>query len=447
MSAPFIPQNITVHLGPPGSNADNVTLPFPDYIKNVASSEIYPTWPENALRANIYAIVTFALNRIYTEHYRSQGYNFDITNSTAFDQQFQPGNEVFENISRLVDEQFNDYVVKNNQIQPYFTQYCNGTTVTCRGLSQWGTVALARQGLTPYEILQRYYGNDINIVFNAPIKGSIQSYPGIPLRMGIVSNDVLTIQRELNRIAANYPSIPRIPQANGIFEARTQAAVKKFQEIFNLDVDGIVGRNTWYKIKYIYSGVKRLSELYSEGIVKTEDERLYAETLRLGDRGIEVRTVQYYLNFLGTFNQYLPEIAVDGIFGNETLNSVLKFQELYGLDVDGVIGRNTWNTIQNAYDGVLLSLPEEYTSYSSLLYPGYIITTGASGNVVMQIQNYINTIAANDRSVPSVAVDGIYGDKTAAAVTAIQKQAGLPAVGQVGPLTWNTIVELYNSYR
>ena len=229
MSAPFVPQYITVHLGAPGSKADNVTLPFPDYIKNVASSEIYPTWPENALRANIYAIVTFALNRIYTEHYRSQGYDFDITNSTAFDQQFQPGNEVFDNIGRLVDELFNDYVVKNDQIQPYFTQYCNGTTVTCRGLSQWGTVALARQGLTPYEILQRYYGEDINIVFNAPIKGSIQSYPGAPLRMGIVSNDVLTIQRELNRIAANYPSIPRIPQVNGIFEARTRAAVLKFQ--------------------------------------------------------------------------------------------------------------------------------------------------------------------------------------------------------------------------
>ena len=447
MSAPFIPQNITVHLGAPNERAANVTLPFPDYIKNVASSEIYPTWPENALRANIYAIVTFALNRVYTEHYRSQGYDFDITNSTAFDQQFQPGNEVFDNISRLVDELFNDYVVRNGQIQPYFTQYCNGTTVTCRGLSQWGTVALARQGLTPYEILQRYYGNDISIVFNAPIKGNIQSYPGIPLRMGIVSNNVLTIQRELNRIAANYPSIPRIPSPNGIFEARTSAAVKKFQEIFNLDVDGIVGRNTWYKIKYIYNGVKRLSELYSEGIVKTEDERLYAETLRKGDTGIEVKTVQYYLNFLGTFNQYLPEIAVDGIFGNETLNSVLRFQELYGLDVDGIIGEKTWNRIQEAYNGVLLSLPEEYTSYASLLYPGYIITTGATGNVVMQIQTYINTIAANDRSVPFVDVDGIYGDRTAAAVTAIQAASGLPTVGQVGPLTWNAIINMYNNYR
>ncbi len=444
---PIIPESITVHLGPPQSPAENITLPFPDYIKIVASSEIYPTWPENALRANIYAIVTFALNRVFTEHYRSQGYDFDITSSTLYDQQFKPDNEVFDNISLLVDELFNDYVVKQGQIQPYFTQYCNGTTVTCRGLSQWGTVTLANQGLTPYEILQRYYGEDINIVFNAPIKGNIPSYPGIPLRMGAVSNDVLTLQRELNRIAANYPSIPRIPQANGIFEARTQAAVKAFQEIFNLNADGIVGRTTWYKIKYIYNSVKRLSELYSEGIIKTEAERLYAETLRQGDTGIEVSTVQYYLHFLGRFNPLLPEIAIDGTFGRETYNAVVKFQELYGLEPDGIIGEKTWNRIQDAYNGVLLSLPEEFTSYASLLYPGYIITTGAAGSVVAQIQTYINTIAESNRAVPSVAVDGVYGEQTAAAVTAIQSLAGLPEVGQVGPLTWNTIVNLYNDSR
>lgn len=447
MPTPVIPEYITVHLGTPKSNARNVRVPFPEYIKNVASNEIYPTWPEEALRANIYAQTTFALNRIYTEHYRSQGYDFDITNSTAYDQSYDPNHDVFSNISKIVDELFNDYVVKQGQIQPYFTQYCNGTTVTCAGLSQWGTVTLANQGLTPYQILQRYYGNDINLVFNAPIKGDITSYPGIALRLGSAGEEVRTIQRQLNRIASNYPAIPRITPTNGIFESRTEAAVKAFQKIFNLTADGIVGKNTWYRIKYIYNSVKRLSELYSEGITITESQRQYPKVIKQGDRGIEVRIIQYYLAFLGFFNPNLSQISVDGVFGNETYNAVVNFQQLYGLTPDGIVGRSTWNMIQNAYEGVLNSLPNEYKSYSSLLYPGYIITTGATGNVVTQIQTYLRTISRNNSAVPSVTVDGIYGQQTAAAVTAVQKLSGLPQNGQVGPLTWNAIVNLYNEYR
>ncbi len=447
MATPVIPEYITVHLGTPKSSARNVRVYFPDYIKNVASNEIYPTWPENALRANIYAQTTFALNRIYTEHYRSQGYNFDITNSTAYDQSYNPNSEVFSNISRLVDELFNDYVVKQGQVQPYFTQYCSGTTVTCAGLSQWGTVTLANRGLTPYQILQRYYGNDINLVFNAPVRGDIASYPGIALRLGSAGEDVRTIQRQLNRIAANYPAIPRITPTNGIFESRTDAAVRAFQRIFNLSADGIVGKNTWYRIKYIYNSVKRLSELYSEGITISESQRQYSTVIRRGDRGTEVRIIQYYLNFLGFFNPRLSQIGVDGVFGNETYNAVVNFQRLYGLTADGIVGRTTWNMLNNAYNGVLNSLPNEYKSYSSLLYPGYFITTGASGNVVTQLQTFLRVIAQNDRSVPMVTVDGSYGPQTAAAVTAVQRQAGLPQNGQVGPLTWNAIVNLYNEYR
>ena len=175
---PYIPETITVHLGSPDSNAPNVTVDFPTYVKNVASSEIYPTWPENSLRANIYVIVSFALNRIYTEWYRSRGYDFDITSSTQFDQKFINGREIFENISRLVDELFNDYVRRQGSIEPLFTAFCNGTTVTCGGLSQWGTVGLAQDGLTPYEILQYYYGDDIDIVRNAPVRSASPLIPG-----------------------------------------------------------------------------------------------------------------------------------------------------------------------------------------------------------------------------------------------------------------------------
>lgn len=441
---PIVPEFITVHLGRPNAAARNVRVPFAQYIKNVASSEIYPTWPENALRANIYAEITFALNRIYTEYYRSRGYDFDITNSTQFDQYYVEGRDIFENISRVVDDIFNDYVVKQGQIQPYFTQYCAGT---CEGLSQWGTVTLANQGYTPYRILQYYYGNDIDIIKNAPIKTNTPTYPGSPLRLGSGGEDVVEIQRELNRIAANYPSIPKISGARGYFEQTTQNAVRQFQRIFNLDPDGIVGKDTWYKIKQIYNGIKGLSELYSEGITISEAERKYERVLQKGSSGSSVRILQYYLSFLGYFNLKLPYISIDGIFGDETRDAVLTFQSLYGLDVDGIVGRDTWDMIQNAYAGVLTSLPDEYRSYSSLLYPGYIITTGASGKVVEQLQTYLKTIAANTPSVPDVTVDGYYGDQTKNAVLAVQRLEGIEQNGQVGVLTWNAIINLYNQFR
>lgn len=447
MPTPVIPDYITVHLGRPNSPARNVRVPFTDYIKNVASSEIYPTWPENALRANIYAQVSFALNRIFSEYYRSRGYDFDITNSTAYDQAYVDGRDIFSNISKIVDELFNDYVTKGNQIQPYFTEYCDGRTVSCRGLSQWGTVTLANQGRTPYQILQNYYGNDINIVRNAPVKNIPESYPGTLLRLGSVGEDVRTIQRQLNRIRRNYPAIPSIPEANGYFDAATRSAVRTFQNIFGLDVDGIVGKSTWYKIKQIYNAVKKVSELYSEGITMSEVDRIFSKVVRRGDRGTDVRSIQYYLAFLGFFNDNLPEIKVDGIFGSATENAVRTFQSQYGLTVDGIVGRNTWYRLQDAYYATLNSLPDEYRSYSSLLYPGYTLTTGASGNVVTQVQTFLRVIAQNNNSVPLIAVDGIYGERTKDAVEAVQRLSGLPVNGSVGPLTWNAIVNLYNEYR
>lgn len=281
---PVIPETITVHLGAPDQAAENVTIPFAEYIKNVASSEIYPTWPEAAIRANILAQISFALNRIYTEHYPSQGYDFDITNNTQYDQNFVRNRDIFENISQIVDDIFNDYVVRQGSVEPLFTQYCNGTTSTCDGLSQWGTVDLADQGLIPYEILQYYFGDDINIVFGAPVQGIERSYPGVPLRQGSAGEDVRILQRQLNRISDNYPAIPKL-LVDGFFGVETEAAVREFQRIFNLTPDGIVGKATWYKIKKTYNGVKGLSELYSEGISFDEAQRQFSRQLQLGDTG------------------------------------------------------------------------------------------------------------------------------------------------------------------
>ena len=346
---PIIPEYITVHLGPPDSNTQNVTVPFIDYVKNVASSEIYPTWPENALRANIYAIISFALNRVYTEHYRARGYDFDITNSTQFDQAFVPDREIFENIGYIVDQIFNNYVVRQGNIQPLFTAFCNGTTSTCAGLSQWGTVQLAEEGQTPFSILQTYYGNDIGIVENAPVGFTTESYPGVPIKEGDAGNNVRILQTELNRIARNYPAIPKIEKENGIFGVDTTESVRKFQEIFSLPQTGEVDKSTWYKIKQYYNGVKGLADLSSEGISVAEATVPFANEVSAGMSGIPVTTVQYYLSIIAYFNGALEPVPRSGTFGPETVAAVERFQEFYGLPVTGIVDNATWNTITKIY--------------------------------------------------------------------------------------------------
>ena len=358
---PVIPENITVHLGAPTSNAQNVTVPFTDYIKNVVSSEIYPTWPESALRANIYAIISFVLNRIYTEWYPSKGYDFDITNTTQFDQAFVPDREIFENISQIVDEIFNDYVIRQGNVQPLFTTFCNGTTSTCSGLSQWGTVNLAEQGRTPFEILQNYYGNDIGIVENAPVSDDVESYPGVPLRIGDAGNNVDIIQTQLNRISQNYPAIPKITDAEGIFGVSTENAVREFQKIFNLSQTGVVDKSTWYKIKQYYNGVKGLAELSSEGISISEAAVPFTDELSEGISGIPVTTLQYYLSILAYFNGALSPVIRSGYYGPETVQAVERFQTFYNLPVTGVVDQNTWNVISQAYIDTVSALPSGYS--------------------------------------------------------------------------------------
>ena len=443
---PYVPQRITVHLGTPNSDAQNVTVSFSDYVKNVASSEIYPTWPEEAIRANIYAQITYALNRVYNEFYRSQGYDFDITSETQFDQKFIKGRDIYENISRIVDEIFNDYVVRQGRIDPFFTAYCNGTTTTCAGLSQWGTVSLAEQGLTPYEILQYYYGNDIGIVENAPINANIPSYPNVPLRVGSSGNDVKTIQLQLNRIRQNYPAIPLIENPNGIFGISTRNAVQTFQRIFNLNPDGIVGKGTWYQLKYIYNGVKRLNELTSEGLTIAEVTRPFPEVLQEGETGIDVQTLQYYLNFIAYFSDgVLPSVSVDGIFGPSTTAAVIAFQNLLGIPADGIVGLQTWIQLEQAYQDILRTLPPGIEGNRAKPYPGFFLSEGQQNESVRDLQTYLRGIAEYTGVIPVIPVTGYFGSQTNAAVSALQAQNGLPVNGAVGPVTWNLIRRLYDS--
>ena len=348
---PFVPQQITVHLGSPSSDAPNVTVSFADYVKNVASSEIYPTWDVSALRANILAITSFALNRVYTEFYRSRGYDFDITNNTAFDQAFVNGRSYFSTISRLVDELFNDYLRRPGFVEPLAAKFCNGTTVTCEGLSQWGSQNLADQGLSDVQILRSYYGN-VEIVNNAPIRGNTNSYPGTPLRRGSTGPYVVIIQTELNRIAQNYPAIPKIPTVDGIFGSRTEASVRAFQQIFGLEDDGIVGKATWYELVRLYVAVNRLAELRSQGQQFYSINWEYPNGLTVGSRGDKVRHLQYMLSVLSAYINEIPTIAVDGIYGVETERAVLAAQRWFGLPQTGVVDATTWDEIYDQFSGI-----------------------------------------------------------------------------------------------
>ena len=348
---PFVPQNITVHLGPPTSDAPNVTVSFSDYVKNVASSEIYPTWDESALRANILAIVSFALNRVYTEFYRSRGYDFDITSSTAIDQAFVNGRSYFENISQLVNELFNDYLRRPGFVEPLASKFCNGTTVTCEGLSQWGSQNLAQQGLNSTEILRRYYGN-VEIVNNAPVRGYTSSYPGTPLRRGSTGPSVVVIQVELNRISRNYPAIPKIPTADGIFGSRTEAAVIAFQQIFGLEPDGIVGKATWYELVRLYTAVTNLSELRSQGQQFFQINWEYPNALQEGDTGDKVRHLQYMLSVLSAYIPQIPRLSIDGIFGPATAAAVTAAQRWFGLPATGRVDAVTWDEIYDQFSGI-----------------------------------------------------------------------------------------------
>ena len=439
---PVVPENIIVHLGKPGEAARNVTISFVDYISNVACSELYPTWPEEALIANIYAIITFTMNRIYNEWYRSKGYNFDITSSSAYDQAFVYNRATYENINNIVEEIFDNYVVKGNQVQPLFATYCDGRKSTCSGLSQWGCVSLANEGKKHLDILKYYYGNDISIVYNAPVSDNVAGYPGEEIGLGYAGNPVIAIQRDLKRIRQNYPAIPNINDTYGIYNNETENAVKKFQEIFSLPVTGIVDKATWYKIKYIYTSVKKLSDLYSEGLSKQEATFLYQDVLDYGDTGIEVEYIHYYLNALSYLDNDIPRLPTNSIYNNNTIAIVKAFQNKYGLPVTGVFTYRDWKILRDAYDSILDSFGNEYKDYIYELYPDYFLTRGTTGDDVIRFQRFLLKICKYDHSIPGVRVNGIFDELTEKSVFKLQKDYGFDVNGIVGPLLWRKVVEL-----
>jgi len=377
---PYVPEFITVHLGPASQSAENVTVSFPDYIKNVASSEIYPTWELSALRANILAQISFALNRVYTEYYVSRGYPFQITSTTATDQKFIKGRNIFDNIDRLVDDIFNDYIRRQGFVEPLAAKFCNGTTVTCDGLSQWGSQELAQQGLDSMAILRRYYGNDIELVVEAPVQGLQNSYPGSPLRRDAAGPDVVVVQTELNRIGQNYPAIPKIQPVDGVFGQQTEEAVRRFQEIFGLTADGVVGKATWYRLVSLYVGVNRLSELVSEG------QRMFGipfqapQAVSEGSPRNQVLIVQYFLSILAQFDPLIPFVTLDGIYGPATRQAVRSFQTAQGIPVTGTVDTATWNALYSAFEGIDVTVLSD-----DILFPAELQGLGNDPDFYSQI--------------------------------------------------------------
>ena len=399
-------------------------------------------WPEQALRANIHCQISLALNRIYTEWYPSKGYSFNITNSTSYDQYYVHGRTVFDVMVRLTDDIFNTYIRKTGTVNPYYAEYCDGKSVTCPGLKQWGTVTLANQGRNALSILKYYYGNNIEIIRTNNIQSIPQSYPGSPLRQGSTGAAVFTLQRQLNRITKDYPFLGLLT-VDGIFGRKMTETVKKFQKQFNLTADGVVGRSTWYKISYIYVSVKDLAELTSEGetfsgTLPDSSWNLGSSVLKQGSTGSEVEQVQFWLSTLAQYESSIPSVTVDGVYGSGTAAAVRAFQRLYGLTVDGIVGLTTWTELYDQFRSI------QSDNGTPNAYPGTALREGSSGQNVRLVQFWLKIARTVYTSLANVTVDGKFGSATAAAVRRFQSYFGLTSDGVVGRITWNKLYEVYN---
>ena len=398
------------------------------------------SWPEEALRANIIAQVSLALNRIWTEWYPSRGYSFNITGSPGYDQAYVNGRTVFAVMERLTAELFNTFVQRSGDAEPYFTEYCDGKTVTCPGMKQWGTVDRAREGMNALQILRYYYGNRVQLVTTDNIAAIPSSYPGSPLRRGSTGTNVRILQKQLSRIARDYPSFGK-PAVTGTFDEATENSVKKFQKQFSLTADGVVGRATWNKVSFIYVSVKDLAELTSEGETAegTQSTGGWPGTvLRRGSTGSSVEQVQFWLSDLAQFDSSLVRVTVDSSYGAATVSAVEAFQTLFGLTPDGVVGRSTWNKLKE----VGLAVANKIVAAN--VAPGQFTTTtraGSSGTAVRAVQYYLRRLAAYYSDVPRVAVDGKFGAATTRAVKAWQSRAGLTVDGVVGRLTFQSLYD------
>ncbi len=340
-----VPQSITVHLGCPAAPAPNVTVGFTSYIKNVCSHALDPTWPEAALRAMIHCRISIALNRVYTAWYRSRGYGFDITGAASYDAQYVPGRNSYATIDRLVDEVFSIYVRRAGAVEPFFACSCDVDQPDGSGMRQAEAVALAQAGRTPQEILRHFFGADCGLAQTELVQGALHAYPGVTLTVGSAGVAMETMQRQLNAIRRRYTVLP-MPDADGVFGAATKAAVQAFQQLFDLQADGTVGRATWYKLNRFAAAAERCAALAQEDPIPDAQRPQLA--LRQGSRGEAVLCAQQMLNVAADFYGGVQLVAADGVFGHSMQATVMDVQRLCGLVPDGLLDERTWDGLYAA---------------------------------------------------------------------------------------------------
>ena len=325
-----------------------------------------------------------------------------------------------------------------------FATFCDGVKVSCDGLSQWGSVELANQGENYLGIIKNYYGEDVNVIENAPVDNIKSTAPSAPLKEGDTGRDIESIQIRLNRISANYPAIPKIYPTDGFFGQSTTDAVREFQRAFNLTPDGIIGKATWYKIQFVYNAVKKLFEVNSEGLQYGDLPQNHPGQLKLGDNGSGVQVLQYYLEYISLFVPTVQAVTPDGIFGMQTESSVISFQRTYGLTETGIVTRDVWNSIQSTYYNTLSSLNYEFREGVSLPFPGRVLTLGSEGEDVRALQEYLSFLSRYNSSIPPIMVDGDFGPSTEAAVVAFNNYFGIPGnPNRVTALTWDALTDIY----
>lgn len=433
LSEVVVPKKITVHLARPAVSAANVTVSFQDYIANVASSEVYPTWPEQALRANILAQISLALNRIWTEWYPSRGYSFNITNSPGVDQAYVRGRTVFAVMERLTAELFNTYVRRTGDTEPYYTEYCDGKSVTCPGMKQWGTVERAKEGKSALEILRYYYGSRVQLVTTNNIASIPQSYPGSPLRRGSTGTPVRALQYNLRLLAAYYRDVPTVT-VDGTFGAATRRAVIAWQEHAGLTVDGVVGRLTWQSI---YDSAQQVSASGPAVTVRAPDTP--EETLKVGDSGQKIRILSQILEFLA---QFLPEITPSGLtdtFDDALETTVRSAQQTLGRTVTGEVTPADWLAFYRAALSLGAVNPASAAPEPQEVWPGAALTLGSSGPAVLQVQQWLNEIAAQDCSASFVPETGEFDTTTQTALEAWQIANNITPLGVVDDSVWKQL--------
>ncbi len=454
----FIPEFIIVHIGCPGDDGEVLAVPFIDYIKNVSCSSVYPTWSREAICANVHSIISFTLNRIYTDWYKSKGYGFDITSSSEDDQMYVKGRNLFRNVCDIVDEIFYTCIRVNGFSQPFLAKCYNFSNCSGRSLSRWGSFDLAEDGFGALDILKKYYGDNIELVNVDDVGGIINRNPQRNLSVGSVGDDVRFIQKALNTIAKQYVGISKILNEDGIFGENTRRAVRDFQRIFNLDADGIVGVKTWNKISLLYALIKKIFDNSNniEEIIRN------AFPMELGSKGEDVKNIQKSLNFI--FKKYgsFDKLDEDGYFGEKTRDAVKEFQKRFGLVVDGIVGKDTIDRIKYVEKNIndlsmfvpnvsddneefiedIKQLKDDFRLILSLEEIEIPMKFGDQGENVKSLQRELNNLSKYYGFLEKLDEDGIFGPKTKETILKFQKRFGLNVDGIFGEESLKKLVSL-----